>query len=356
MSVMEDREIVPTEELLGIAEESGWQPRPLKSPWWKIGFDGAPRVYVSKAKANGESAEIHLSGFTLDEPEVEPPKEGRHLGRVQGILRPPRMSPDRCRQLFHMALDGLTHPAHGTAGSEQQKCEMWPASAEERLLGFLGYGVLAAPIWFIGLEEGYGRRLSGSWTVDQELAARAAWSDVMDQHVAACSLRDDYTKHARYSDVWLNVARLTRAIIAGASDWLDTVNARRYVAERLGRLDGETLLGELLPLPAISLKHWPYSVRWADRDDYVAEVWTGRRDMWSRMLAHHRPRFIICYGSRLRELAREIFSGAAATSVRGPRDTIEAIDLSPTRVMLTPFVGRGCKLETLQRIVEAAHA
>jgi hypothetical protein len=355
--MMENREIVATEELLAIAEEAGWEPKLLKSGWWKIGFDGAPRVYVSKAKANGESAEIHLSGFTLDEPEVEPPKEGRHVGRVQGIFRPPRMNPDRCRQLFHRALDRLTHPERGgTAGSEQPKCHTWPATAEDRLLGVLGYGVLAAPIWFIGLEEGYGGRLSGDWTVDQELAARSEWAEVMDQYEAACSLRDDYTRHNRYSRVWLNAARLARALVGGASDWLSTPLARTYVADRLGRVDGETFLGELLPLPAISLNHWPYGVRWSTRDDYMAEVWPDRRDGWSRLLTRHRPRYIICYGTRLRDLAREIFDGAVATSVRGPRDTIETLDLSPTRVMLTPFVGRGCRLETLQRIVEAAHA
>ncbi len=47
-----------------------------------------------------------------------------------------------------------------------------------RILGFLGYGNPAAPLWFIGLEKGIGGM--GDSDVRHNLKARGQWSLVMD--------------------------------------------------------------------------------------------------------------------------------------------------------------------------------
>ena len=53
-------------------------------------------------------------------------------------------------------------------------------SAEEarRILGFLGYGRLSAPVWFIGLEEGLSKQDSVDWA--HNLRGRGTWDEVMD--------------------------------------------------------------------------------------------------------------------------------------------------------------------------------
>ena len=50
-------------------------------------------------------------------------------------------------------------------------------SAEEarRILGFLGYGRLSAPVWFIGLEEGLSKQDSVDWA--HNLRGRGTWDE-----------------------------------------------------------------------------------------------------------------------------------------------------------------------------------
>lgn len=47
---------------------------------------------------------------------------------------------------------------------------------KSKLLSFIGYGRLDAPVWFIGMEE----RLSGSTGLSKQLAARSRFDAVMD--------------------------------------------------------------------------------------------------------------------------------------------------------------------------------
>ena len=119
---------------------------------------------------------------------------------------------------------------------------------------FCGYGNLAAPIWFLGIEESLGKRTDEPDVLPAaELRVRSRWQPVMDVRLAHEQLDDPYWERRDYSSVWRVMAQLTLAIALNIQDWRDAGLVHRYVIERLGHKGGETFLGELFPLPALSV-------------------------------------------------------------------------------------------------------
>jgi len=146
--------------------------------------------------------------------------------------------------------------------------------------------------------------------------------------------------------VWRNAAKIARALVGNAADWLDTNQAHEYVVERLGRFTGDVFLGELFPLPAIGLHHWPYASQWKDRDEYRRAVWKQRRDLWREHLAASKPSLIICYGADVRPYACELFQCAERRGIYAHAGGV--------RVVFAPFIGGRTSKETLAEIVAAA--
>ena len=130
----------------------------------------------------------------------------------------------------------------------------------DRLLHFVGYGRLKAPWWFVGLEEGVRDQ-----TVENSLRAHAQFSnDVMDLGEA---MRLSGFAEVPTNPTWRFVASIAASLL-GTPDW------DAYRAHRMGRLDGETLLAEILPLPAPRSSVWPeiYKQKWQTRREYEREV------------------------------------------------------------------------------------
>jgi hypothetical protein len=351
---------ITVDELLELAEENGFEPAETQG-WFKIGHDRGPRVYVRRPGADGRAREIHLSGFTLDDARVEQltPQEARarHLGRVRGIIGVPGDCDAGERgQLLALFQRGLTVvqdglPAPRVAAVPPTPHEQGdPTDVPESVLRFRGYGQPAAPLWLIGIEEGFGGRLrTPHWSVERELEARSRWDPVMDARDACETLEDRYWERRDYSPVWRNAAKISRALVEDAADWQDVDLAHQYVVEQLGRRHGQTFLGELFPLPAIGLDHWPYQARWPDRASYRLEVWPGRLDLWRDAIAAAPARTVICYGAEARRYAAEAFDvdrgrGIASATVNG------------RRIVMAPFIGSFCSGETLAAIVAATRA
>jgi hypothetical protein len=222
-----------------------------------------------------------------------------------------------------------------------------PVNVADRLLRFKGYGRSAGTVWFLGIEEGFGGRLAKpGWSVQRELDERANWPDIADAREAGRAIQDHYWERRNYSMVWRNAAKLARAIIEGAGDWQNTDLAHQYVVEKLGRFAGETFLGELFPLPAIGLHHWPYASRWKDRDEYRAALWHGRRELWLQELEAAKPRLVICYGSDVRPYACELFGCKERRGVYAHETS--------ARVVFAPFIGGRTSNQTLRAILDAA--
>ena len=119
------------------------------------------------------------------------------------------------------------------------------------ILGFIGYGNLAAPLWFIGLEEGLGGMDNAD--IATNLVARGRFDETMDLAQSHMTLVErgrpyDLSQRDRFTPVWLWMARFARAI-EGAPDWQDLELAKKYVRNRLGRSDGSTFFTYGSPIP-----------------------------------------------------------------------------------------------------------
>jgi hypothetical protein len=205
---------------------------------------------------------------------------------------------------------------------------------------FIGYGWLDAPLWFLGREEGLGRRPKRpSWSLTWELQVRSHWQPVMDARQAHELLQDPYWENPGGSQVWKHMAGLVRGLLHGAPDWQDPDLAWRYVVNRLGRADRETLLGEAFPLPKANVASWPYTDLFPTQKEYKAWVWPQRKAMWQNLLAKYHPRIVIAFGGWWQS-RRDIFGSLDWQLLPGDRVQTARIQ-SGTQVYLTPFFGRG---------------
>jgi len=113
-------------------------------------------------------------------------------------------------------------------------------------------------------------------------------------------------KHVR---VWQVAAHLRAALDGDEANW------RQERDERLGRVEGDTLLADLLPVPRnIGGDPWPSHYRkalgFADYDKYVEAVLPGRIDLLRSLLKRHQPEFAFCYGITAHERFAALFPAA----------------------------------------------
>ena len=88
------------------------------------------------------------------------------------------------------------------------------AGKVENLYHFIGYGRLDALLWFLGREEGLGRRpRRAGWSLEWELNVRASWQTVMDARQAHELLLDPYWEDSSGSQVWKKMAMLARGLL-----------------------------------------------------------------------------------------------------------------------------------------------
>jgi hypothetical protein len=179
-----------------------------------------------------------------------------------------------------------------------------------RLCNFVGYGRLAAPVWFIGLEEGGGS--------EEGLLARVHFDQVMDCAEAHCRLDIRHFHDGpspRLQRTWAAMCSVMLELTGDVNEDRDTI--RRYQAEQLGSADGATLLAELLPLPKKSVRDWPYPnlLPRLCLGKYYEEVWPHRRSLLRGLLAAHQPRLVVCYGKSGWDKFKELFPGVSRFKV-----------------------------------------
>ncbi len=97
--------------------------------------------------------------------------------------------------------------------------------------------------------------------------------------------------------------------IDGTENWWDTSYTTDYQMNRLGRLNGETYLTEILPLPKRSLSDWPYGNFFDSPKSYFEQIYpiqlASLRLEYSE--SKSKPEFVFCYGKKYWTLHQEIF-------------------------------------------------
>ena len=132
----------------------------------------------------------------------------------------------------------------------------------------------------------------------------------------------------------------------------NTERAHEYVIQKLGISSGETLLGEVMSLPASSIGDWPYSGLFENRDVYWSAVWPKRRKTWRELIQNYQPRFIVTYGKRYWDAYRELLGEDGWESIVDRK--IMKKEISPkVWAYLFPFLGQGAlRKDDLAAIIE----
>jgi hypothetical protein len=184
---------------------------------------------------------------------------------------------------------------------------VFTADEIDKLLRFIGYGRLEAPIWFIGMEEGGGG--------EANLRTRLTFDPVMDLARAQRMLG-----YGAYFDLpppkiqptWRALIQITLGVMGRPTE---AEAVAGYQVRELGRAHGDTLLTELMPLPAPTTRHWPYQAlfadpRFASRDRYLNTIKPHRIQLLRDLIANHKPRLVICYGKSYWTDFKRLFPGA----------------------------------------------
>ena len=215
------------------------------------------------------------------------------------------------------------------------------------ILGFLGYGRLSAPFWFIGLEEG----LSSLDPSDlaQNLKARGSWDEVMDLERALLSLRHEgrpirITVKPPRTPTWRWMCRIV-VEIAQKLGLGDRPAAREYLRHRLGRSDpqlGETFLTELSPIPS---KNTAQNQTWLRAFRGVAtdcdQLIRARRERLRTLLQQHRPKFVFCYGAETERAESTFRSVFSVQKWRSVGNKCKISQSGGQWIALMPFFGLG---------------
>ncbi len=203
----------------------------------------------------------------------------------------------------------------------------------DKLLGHIGFGNPQGKFWFIGIEE------RGKGT-PEELAWRQLFQpieDLISVHDRWKAFEPEYVFKARtLIPTWGTMSKIVLRL-KGASNWADREAAREYQSSLLGRPNGETLLTEILPLPALSVSDWPmaYQQKWATKESYRQEVLPERIKTLRDLFEANHPRYVFCYGKGHWEHYKKVFP-----EVEPALDGfVELATIGSSKVILTPFFG-----------------
>ena len=213
------------------------------------------------------------------------------------------------------------------------------------ILGFLGYGNPAGPIWFVGIEEGLGGQTEAD--SEQNWLARGTFEPIMDlydAHMRLCANGNkiDITTMKRLPQAWLWMARIALAH-NGFSEWENQSAVTNYVCSKLGRKSEGTFLTELSPVPRASGndQRWKKAVDLNDRK--VVDLIEGRRRTLQKLLSEHRPDLIVSYGTGTHRLPQhQDFFGLGGWKVKSVKGVDRRFYISGDgRGLVLPFFGQG---------------
>jgi hypothetical protein len=225
-------------------------------------------------------------------------------------------------------------------------------SSEEadRIVSFLGYGRVSAPVWFVGIEEGLGKMSEND--AKRNLKVRGSFEKVMDLREAHLCMHEraqpiDIEKKQSFTQVWQYMAKVMLAL-NGDKNWSELLFAEKYIRGRLGRCDanlGETFMTELSPIPSAKSANREWYMWFKKRlgpglDRKLEE----RRQELQRLLGRQNtketiPRLVICYSKPRADDFARLLDIEWQPVPSFPRFSVSSRDR--VRYLLVPFFGNG---------------
>ncbi len=201
----------------------------------------------------------------------------------------------------------------------------------KKLLAFRGYGNPSGRFWFVGMEEGGGDFESLQIRADE-------FANLED--IATSPAKFESHDMSKSISTW----RIMSAIvgrISGTENWWETACTTNYQMNRLGRLNDETYLTEILPLPKRSLSDWPYGNFFDSPKSYFEQIFPAQ--LASLRLEYSesksKPEFVFCYGKKYWPFHKKIFESIDFESALD--DRILWGQNHSTIFVLTNFFGYG---------------
>lgn len=221
----------------------------------------------------------------------------------------------------------------------------------KRIEEFIGFGRIDAPVVFIGMEEG----LKNADALDEDLAIRSTYQTaVMDLKKAHKGIAgtDRYfdPERAPRQPTWRVMADLMLRR-EHPSSTPSGQERRRYRALHLGRVDGDSLLTELLPYPHPKRGDWLYERfdKFKTRCEYERAVMPARRTLLRTVIGSFKRELVVCYGKGNWPEFESLFVDVTWTDV-GP---LRVGGKDGTRILLTThFSGYG--FNTDEQLAELA--
>jgi hypothetical protein len=181
----------------------------------------------------------------------------------------------------------------------------------DRVVSFIGYGRPAAPVWFIGIEEGLGDMSSAEAV--KNLKARTRFESII------MDLRQAH--HARLwengslinwdikppkTQVWQYMGKIMRAYNNQEHCCSNLSATKDYVKMHLGRSCpeiGQTFLTELSPIPAAGGKDKQWIDFFRNRDSKLDHKMVKRKEALQFLIKANPQSLVICYGCREQEFS-----------------------------------------------------
>lgn len=215
---------------------------------------------------------------------------------------------------------------------------------EKYIHSFLGYGNVNGDYWFIGKEEG------GDLSLAQNLKRIHHWhergekefEDLYDYHISI-NVLDWFDEKPKLQPTW---NKLIRILLSVLGEKTDTDNVKQYQSKHLARVDSNTCLPELLPLPARSTSHWGYSAvsnlpYLNSRNVYREEIGNLRAINLRNKIDNIKPKMVVFYSveswyvEKWRIISRSVFEENEGVFFASNSNTVFGIVTHPTTVGIT---------------------
>ena len=222
---------------------------------------------------------------------------------------------------------------------------------QEFCLGFYGYGNLSSDYWFVGMEEG------GDDTIQEFYKNYVEKWDGKE----STDMVDGINKEAE--DIFFNEKGKIQKTWGGIIKLLLSIENKPIYKEcilnfqktNLGRIEGNNLLLELLPLPNRSITNWGYYSlglpHFDTRKNYLEYYLPERTKHIKELISKYNPKVVVFYSATKRYLKswKEIMEISDNTIIKTPvimkiNETIFAICKHPAAHGLTseyyPEIGK----------------
>lgn len=206
-----------------------------------------------------------------------------------------------------------------------------------RIVSFLGYGNPAAPVWFVGIEEGLGEMKPAD--TFENLKARGSFKITMDLRDAHLLLKEsgqpiEIQSKRHFTPVWEYMSKIMLARKGKSeSEWQALEAVREYVRYNLGRAGGDTFLTELSPIPKKRANDKTWMALFEARDPALGTKIKARRQALKELIGQQ-TKLVICYGKRPDDFA-DLFD------IKWSRVTSDISTANDPRFLLLPFFGVG---------------